>query len=438
MLSLEYHLRIIKFIFALYLFATWCSMAGMEFFGWLTFLAVTTYLLRAKNDSPLQTQTIKTFLKLYPYPIFLALLAIVAAGLAFNSAEGTDWLFALGTQRYFLILLSSGVALTLFPPTLKGYKIFLIFTLGVAVYAVFQSITGIDLMRLGSERAVQPLGSPGSSLKIWRSAGFFGSPMQYAYIVGMHSCFPLSYILLHRKKVNETNSSLMKLSNAAFVIIFLSLLTTFTRGAWLAAAVAYTFMIIIADRRKGAIVTSAFASLILILFSIVPVLKDRVISVFDVNYSSNVDRVFIWKMNWEMFKDYPLLGIGYHQNEVRGAEYAAKLGQPDAFIGHAHNNYLQMLAGTGMLGLIVYLLMIGYFFWLNWTVYRKLDGKLLWPRTLALACLGAQVYLHVGGLTECNFKAGATNHNFMIVWAIVLTLAAYLNMNRTMSPGALQ
>jgi O-antigen ligase len=140
-------------------------------------------------------------------------------------------------------------------------------------------------------------------------------------------------------------------------------------------------------------------------------------------YTSNSDRLFLWKMNLEMFKEYPILGIGYGENESRAGEWAARMGNPEAFTGHAHNNYLQWLAGTGALGFAAYMFFIGFFLYLTVRLWKRLPKELYWARAMTLAALGAQIHLHIGGFTECNFKAGATNHNLMLVLGLVASMS---------------
>ena len=294
----------------------------------------------------------------------------------------------------------------------------------IAIYAIFQSVTGIDLLRPGEHRAVQPLEFGGEN-RLWRSAGVFGSPLAYAYIVGQHVCLPLAVMLLTFSKRHQ-HKMLFWTSLAAYVVITVSLFTTFTRGVWIAMTVAHLFVAWQASRKIAAAILVSGAAFVTAAFFSVETFRLRILSLFNAGYSSNSERVFLWRANWEMFKDYPILGIGYQENENRAGEYVARLGKPDAFTGHAHNNVIQMLSGTGITGLATWLFIVVFMLWLNWRLWKTLPADLLWPRAIALACLGAQITLHIGGMTECNFKAGATSHNLMIVWALVTSLSVLL------------
>ena len=415
-MSARFHRKLIHYSLSLYLIATWSSMAGMEIFGWLTFLLTVTYAVRSPSDDPVGFRDIAAFM---PWKACLALLGITVLGLYINGTPSADKVYDIGSQRWIFIFAMLSFSLATCPPTLKGYRIFLGFTSLVAVYAIFQSFTGIDLLRLGSHRAVQEL--PDGIL--WRSAGLFGSPLAYGYIAGQHVCLALGMALLtfhERKKVGW----LFWGSLAAYVLISLSIITTFTRGAWIAMVCAHLFVAWAVAPRIALLLLGSGTAALGILFATIGTFRFRILSLFDSGYSSNSERVFLWKCNWAMFKDYPILGIGYQENEARAAEYTERLGRPYAFTGHAHNNYIQMLSGTGITGFLAYMFIISFMLWLTWRLWKRLPSDLLWARALTLGCLGAQIHLHIGGLTECNFKAGTENHNFMVVWGLVVAMSA--------------
>ena len=411
------HRRILAVSLALYFVATWCSMAGMEIFGWLTFAITLTYVTR--TEAEIKPRDIAPNI---PWKACLALLAITALGVAIN-AQNPEVLEDIGAQRWIFLLATSSLAIATCPPGRKGYRFFLIFITITSCYAIFQSITGIDLTRPGSHRAVQPLDGMHAP---WRSAGWFGSPLQYGYIAGMHLCLPLAYVLLTHKK----RDAFFWGSLIAVTLGGVSILTTFTRGAWIAMACAWFVMALLAAPRIAAALAATGVAVVIAASSFSETFRARFASLADPNYSSNSERWFLWKANWEMFKDYPLLGIGYSENENRAKEYVARLGKPDAFTGHAHNNYLQFLSGTGLLGFATYMFIISFMLWLTWRLWKTLPREAVWPRAIALGALGAQIHLHIGGFTECNFKAGATNHNFMMVWALVIAMTVLAQKNK--------
>lgn len=395
-------------------------MAGMEIFGWSTFLLSCILVLGFKSvPGEISPKELKDYL---PWKACVALLIITIIGNLVNGTPETDKIYSIGSHRWILLFFAISYMLAIFPPSIKGYRVFLVFCAITAVYAAAQAFTGYDFLRPGSNRAVWPLGMSKES-PIWRSSGWFGSPLQYGYNAGMYACIALSCASVYFEERRKSRWMFWG-SLFVFLLVALSVITTFTRGAWIALALASLSIVFLAIPKMAAAVTGSGALFLSLLFAFQENFRIRVLSIFAMDYSSNSERLFLWRANWEMFKDYPIFGIGYQQNEARAGEYVARLGSPNSFTGHAHNNYLQMLAGTGITGFLSYMFIIGFMLWLNWRLIKHIPKDLLWPRALAIGCLGAQILLHVGGLTECNFKTGTTNHNFMIVWSLVVSMSA--------------
>jgi hypothetical protein len=412
----SWHRFFIKLSLALYFVATWSSMAGMEIFGWLTFLLTMIYAYRGPSDSP---GGIGTLVRDYlPWKSMVALYLVTIIGIFVNGTPEADKVFIIGSQRWMILLVSSSYALFLTPPRLRGYKFFLFFTTVIAAYAIVQSFTGIDLLRPGEDRAVQPLNIR-KEIRLWRSAGLFGSPMGYVYIAGFHACLALAVALVFPKSAKR----LRLLSLGGFFIIAASLVTTYVRGGWLAMACAYLTMAWFTSRRVFYWTFGTLSAGFAALFFLMAQVRERVVQLFDPSYASQSDRIELWKMNWRMFRDYPILGIGWEENETRACDYVDCHAIPKPFTGHAHNNFIQALSGMGIIGFTAFVVFAGFFLWLNYRLLKRIPTSLPWARAVALACLGGQVMLHVGGLTECNFKAGATNHNFMLVLGLVASLS---------------
>jgi O-antigen ligase len=413
-------------------------MAGMEIFGWLTFALTMSYAFRtravANAPSPANTSQQLSLCELVtnilPWKLMIIWYALVILGVFFTGTPANEKLHIFGSHRWMFLLIANSFALSLCPPTTKGYRVFLAFTGIIAVYAIFQSFTGIDLLRMhdaNPHRAVQFL-DVRKDIQLWRSAGLFGSPMGYVYIAGIHSCLALAVALVFPRE----QSKLRRWSLLVFILIAASLVTTYVRGGWFSITVAVLVMTWLANRRFFLWAIGLGAGAFAILFLSLVQFRERFMSLLDPQYASNSERMNLWKMNVRVFLDHPIFGIGWEMNEVRACEYVNCQAIPRPFTGHAHNNYLQALSGLGITGLAAYLAFIGFFLWATYRLWKRLPENLYWARALTLAAFGAQIHLHLGGLTECNWKAGATNHNIMVALAIVVSLT-YLEKK-----GALQ
>jgi O-antigen ligase len=89
------------------------------------------------------------------------------------------------------------------------------------------------------------------------------------------------------------------------------------------------------------------------------------------NSESNMIRVSLYKAAWNGFLERPVFGLGYKKFEPQSTRLKADYDLDfKKFGGHAHNNYLEMLSGTGAIGLILFVLF--QIFWLLETLKR--DG----------------------------------------------------------------
>lgn len=204
----------------------------------------------------------------------------------------------------------------------------------------------------------------------------------------------------------------------------IALLFSLIRGVWISGTVATLVMLWLWRRRafyRGAI---ALAIAGLLAFATLPPFRVRVSSIFSTQNIENRDRITLWTANWEIFKDHPIVGIGYTENERRIEEYYSRMGVVKGFHGHAHNVYLQFLSGTGLLGLLCYLYIVGYFLLLSYRLWKETPEEKSWEKALLLGALGAQLSLHIGALTQNNFSDTEVNHNFIFILAMVSAISA--------------
>jgi O-antigen ligase len=404
--------RLVFFVFFfLYVVATVTSMAGMEIFGWTTFAVAGTFAWRFRDDLP----PWRLILEVLPWRTLIGLVIVVAASIIINKdiTPGLDMVHDIGHMRWVFLLAMTTFCWTVFPPKENGYKAYLLIVSIIAIYAIVEFFTGVDLFRK-TQRAVQPILLNGVVIA-HRSAGTFGSPMSYVYIAGQYLWLPVSVFLLAPK----SQAKLRFYSLIGSILIAASVVTAYARGAWIALVI--TTLIIAAMVGKRWFRAFAFVTVLTIsgAYTLSPVIHDRVLSLFDMSFTSNADRVNLWKANWAMFKDHPILGIGYSENEDHAGEYLQKLGLPTTFTGHAHNNFLQFLSGTGIVGFSLFIFFSLYYLRLSLYLWRNIPQRFYLARSIALGTFGAQLFLHIGGLTECNFKDGETSHAFFMTLGLL-------------------
>ena len=125
----------------------------------------------------------------------------------------------------------------------------------------------------------------------------------------------------------------------------------------------------------------------------------------------------MWQSAGRMFLDHPLLGVGLGQYKDN---YQKKYILPEAKereIEHAHNNFVQMAAENGAVGLAGFLALISGFIGVSLWRFRKEKN----PYALMMAA--STLALVLQGLTEYNFGNSAVMKCFWLTEGCLLVLS---------------
>jgi O-antigen ligase len=212
-------------------------------------------------------------------------------------------------------------------------------------------------------------------------------------------------------------------------LVSVALLLTETRGAWLGASVGFALLTWRLNKKW------LFAGMFLIVIGISlspKELQERVKSIASINLSyndqhqinnSSQTRFLIWVAGLNIIKDHPM-GVGQGNIEDIYPQYRIPNKDSEQTVPHLHNNFLQILAQNGWLGLVAYLFWIFAFYFeafrfksavpeanqLNWTMVCIFSAVLVW------------------GITEYTFS-----HQFMNVQFFLLGMTVALWAQRSTS-----
>lgn len=156
----------------------------------------------------------------------------------------------------------------------------------------------------------------------------------------------------------------------------LALLLTFSRGGWVGLAVAALVFAVFYDRRLAAVLLIG-ALLVVSVPAGQNLVLPRLRSIVSPNDSSSIYRMAVWRETADMIADFWPSGVGLGHRAYMTA-YPQYMHDRTKRPFHAHNSYLQLLAETGVLGLLA-------FAWLVWRLFRS-----------SLACLRAVARRPVG------------------------------------------
>lgn len=218
-----------------------------------------------------------------------------------------------------------------------------------------------------------------------RAYGTIGQPNSFAGYLNM--AWPLAAALAivmtgsaWRSGVQRRLTSAGRWALAAILwgtlgVILAALIASFSRGAWIGAAIGVLGMALSLGRRAlpvllGLAATGVAVALLAIAGMLPEALVTRLASIwrsvawFDAaavtvtpeNFAM-VERMAHLQAGWEMFRSAPLFGVGPGNYSAAYPEFA--VGAWYASRGHAHNYYLHMAAEAGIIGVLAYLALIG-------------------------------------------------------------------------------
>lgn len=118
-----------------------------------------------------------------------------------------------------------------------------------------------------------------------------------------------------------------------------------------------------------------------------------------VDDATELSRLAVWQAAVRIFLGHPLLGVGYGNYRFLYADFV-----PGAVPGKldAHNLYLELLAETGIVGFLVFIVLVSAFFFVSLKSTRKQDSL---SRIVAFGVCGAIVATLIHGMVDYIFNA---------------------------------
>jgi O-antigen ligase len=206
-------------------------------------------------------------------------------------------------------------------------------------------------------------------------------------------------------------------------LLFAALIMSWSRGAWMGLGAAMLALLLALPRKTwvgfvlaGGAVTlgivalrfnllpSAISSRLTGFTEIVQIFDVRGVDINPANYAV-LERLAHWQAAEQMARYHLLFGVGLGNYEPVYPAYAL-LNWPQP-LGHAHNIYLNLLAETGIIGLLAYGGLWCGVLWQTWRATRHTEG---WQRLLAAGLLGAWVHLSVHQLVDKLYVANLHLH----------------------------
>ena len=398
-------LRAERVFLVLYVVSVMCSIAGMETFSTLlALMGLVALIARKKLELPAVSFSTNADWALLGFWAWVGICLFIIPEV--NPAHRLD---VFGSLRWILLFYFVRFALIRnFDFFKRCTPYFLGLVLAISIYGVIQFQTGIDFVHSSSF---------GYGEGFWRTRGLFGSVMSFSYVFGMIYFFVVARTMMAERVFSRKNGILL----ATTFFLTWALLGTYTRGLWIAMVVGVTLITFFKKRKQTLWTIGTVALIGVVTFAASDNVRTRFDSFLDFSAKneSNYYRVQLWRANFELFLERPVMGAGFRQNATHVQRIFDKLNIDSDFVSHAHNNLLSVLGGTGLVGFILYLAFNLIFLLTAYRLFRRSSQEDTFAKAIGLGALGALVSFHIGGLTESNFYDGETTHALLLTCAIL-------------------
>ncbi len=290
----------------------------------------------------------------------------------------------------------------------KIFKAWLAFGLGSAVLGIVQHYIPV----------FNPTPMPNPGLRdYYHSTGLSGFHLSYATILSFPALAWLSLFGFFQRRSGFNRYFFVFL--LVCMVFFIANIFTYSKIAWLALPASIALVLLMGFKGRVRYVLTGLTLIFCVFWSFSPQVKQRFFNVQTIE-----ERFKVWEANFEMIKRYPLFGVGWHHNsELSSAYYEVIKKRPgfvSGFVSHAHNNFLDQWASTGIIGLFSFVYWCVICFVLNYRIYTS-QQNYFW-RSMGLGFVGGWVCLHINGLTQTNFWDAKILHQTGFVVAMTLEI----------------
>ena len=311
---------------------------------------------------------------------------------------------------------------------------------------------------IGLIQFLQPQG-PDSFLilgRFYRAFGTFEQPNPYGGFMVLHtllvSGLGLGLVIRLWKQWRRDGSLggrtllLIMVLGGLLALFLLSVVASWSRGAWLALAAGGGVMLVSWPGRWRNRLAMLLGLIVLLwggwqtnllpssVTSRITSAADfevrdlRDIELTNANFAL-VERLAFWQAAGNMFRQNLWFGVGFGAYDAAYSDFSPE-GWPKS-LGHAHNYYLNLLAEVGLVGLIAYLVLWGAILGQAWWLIGNAPDR--W-RGIALGLFGAWIALTTHHLVDKLY----VNNIYLQVGALLALQQLLVNLVRSTRPPAFQ
>lgn len=270
------------------------------------------------------------------------------------------------------------------------------------------------------------------------ASGTYINPNHFAGLLVVVIPLFLGYILYRGTNKNAGSNRredrIKILFSAQFLLLFatslmaISLIVAQSRGAIFSFVVSIIIFYILISRNKKSGSIKLFLGIfiaIVILYSIWIGL-DPVIDKFSDTTKELPNRTYIWKDSLNLIRDFPILGTGLGNFNLAYTLYKKEAFWPYVY-DHAHNDYIELAAETGLVGFILVLWALVAFFKTALSDERNFSPNRDPLRYyLFLGCLSGMLGMLTHAITEFDFQIPANTYYFVFLLGLSSSMSNVL------------
>ncbi len=273
----------------------------------------------------------------------------------------------------------------------------------LVVYVTSAALVGI----------VNGIRTPFQTLTGNRARGFFSTSMTFAECQAMALLVVCVFFATIKRDV--IRQSLLLLAAAATSY---SLILSKVRSAWL--GLFFGFMVLLFRFPKRTALAMMF-----VLAAVAPVavadpdVQDRLMSFLpsktaeiaqakiDDHFTSSslqgtYHRLTIWLRGIQMLENHFIFGVGLNNTKPWFRRFASNFEiENDMIWGHQHNNFIQILASTGLIGLIAFINFIIATLFFSWQAFRNYENS--WSRMISAGAMAVFLCFLASGIGEYSW-----------------------------------
>ena len=277
--------------------------------------------------------------------------------------------------------------------------------------ALVASAVAVSLVGIYQYAANENIITAEESLR--RIRGLYGSPNHLGMFLGR--AFPVALALA---ALGGTRRGLFA---GALLPIGVALVLTFSVGAWVGVAAAVVAVALYFGRRV--VLSGGAAALVLCAVSLPALLRvERIASHLDFSEGTSFLRLQLWGSALDLVWDHPLAGVGLDNflYYYRDLGYMLPGGWREPSLSHPHNLALDFWLSLGLIGLLLFSVLLYRFYRDAWRVVRR--SPVRGDRALALAALASMTDFVAHGLIDASYFRPDLSVVFWLTVAILRLL----------------